>query len=295
MYSTSSEGLAIEIKIYLFAPLIENAQFFSVLHPRSVVALLQSFQEEIFSPGDFVMAHGQVGREMYFISRGRCSVHIPVDRYPDLAVGVSPWRREFLVTAEGKKAPLSPSERAKQKKKMIHIPVIAATIISHKKQELERIISTEDLALKAEAQALAAEEPSEDRSSPRGGDPPIINAQPRSPGEDPPLINPQRRASRQSDDGGELLPPLFPVTSSASAMDAGTISQRRGSQTCIRDSMQAAWHEQERRASLQSMNSMLELLGAASSSSEEGEDVEHEEQEPQRRYVLHVATEMCPV
>ena len=48
LYSTSSEALAIEIKIYLFAPLIENAEFFRVLAPRSVVALLSEFQEEIF-------------------------------------------------------------------------------------------------------------------------------------------------------------------------------------------------------------------------------------------------------
>lgn len=61
-----SQALQTEIKIYLFAPLIENAAFFQVLTPKGVAEILNRFQEEMFSPGDFIICKGQEGEEMYY-------------------------------------------------------------------------------------------------------------------------------------------------------------------------------------------------------------------------------------
>ncbi|CAD7932981.1 unnamed protein product [Amoebophrya sp. A25] len=74
LYNTSSKALALEIKICLFAQLIEKAPFFRDLHPSGVGEILDNFEEEVFSPGDYIIRFGQEGFEMYFILRGLCDV-----------------------------------------------------------------------------------------------------------------------------------------------------------------------------------------------------------------------------
>ncbi|CAD7940778.1 unnamed protein product [Amoebophrya sp. A120] len=76
LYHTSSRALVLEVKICLFAQLIEKAPLFYDLKPHGVGEIIDSFQEEVFSPGDFIIREGQKGREMYFILKGLCDVLI---------------------------------------------------------------------------------------------------------------------------------------------------------------------------------------------------------------------------
>ena len=65
----------------IFAQTPSLAHLWSRVHGRSTAslrALLLSFQETVFAPGDIVIRKGDVGREMFFIVRG--SVEVPAER-----------------------------------------------------------------------------------------------------------------------------------------------------------------------------------------------------------------------
>ena len=76
LYGSSSRALVLEVKICFFQQLIEKAPLFYDLKPQGVGELINSFEEEVFSPGDFVVREAQTGRSMYFILKGQCDVLI---------------------------------------------------------------------------------------------------------------------------------------------------------------------------------------------------------------------------
>ena len=74
--SDCSRALMAEMKIFLFASLIDRAPFFRALRPKGVACIIDHLTELTFSPGDFVIRKGMAGGEMFFIMRGVCSVWI---------------------------------------------------------------------------------------------------------------------------------------------------------------------------------------------------------------------------
>ncbi|CAD7971224.1 unnamed protein product [Amoebophrya sp. A25] len=90
LYHTSSRALVLEVKICLFAQLIEKAPLFYDLKPHGVGEIIDSFQEEVFSPGDFIIREGQNGREMYFILKGQCDVLINTNKTLAASGGAPP-------------------------------------------------------------------------------------------------------------------------------------------------------------------------------------------------------------
>ncbi|CAD7937067.1 unnamed protein product [Amoebophrya sp. A120] len=99
LYNTSSKALVLEIKICLFASLIEKAPFFRDLHPAGVAEILDNFAEEVFSPGDYIIRFGQEGFEMYFILRGLCDV-VVIRRNSMPGPNGIPTARNKLVVAQ---------------------------------------------------------------------------------------------------------------------------------------------------------------------------------------------------
>eukprot|EP00392_Amoebophrya_sp_AT5.2_P011037 g11112.t1 len=99
LYTTSSKALVLEIKICLFAALIEKAPFFRDLHPSGVAEILDNFAEEVFSPGDYIIRFGQEGFEMYFILRGLCDV-VVIRRNSMPGPNGIPTARNKLVVAQ---------------------------------------------------------------------------------------------------------------------------------------------------------------------------------------------------
>lgn len=84
LYASSSQPLVLEVKALLFRVFIQKAPLFQELKPEGIGELIDHFQEQIFSPGDYVIAAGQDGYEMFFLLKGECDVLIN----PNLPVGI---------------------------------------------------------------------------------------------------------------------------------------------------------------------------------------------------------------
>mmetsp|Transcript_123494 Transcript_123494/g.384394 ORF Transcript_123494/g.384394 Transcript_123494/m.384394 type:complete len:431 (+) Transcript_123494:1133-2425(+) len=75
------------IRVYLYQKVI-SSQFFANGGPNYLLAVVRVLEDRMFLPGDYVARRGEVGAEMFFISHGELSVHVPGGNSDDIASAV---------------------------------------------------------------------------------------------------------------------------------------------------------------------------------------------------------------
>jgi hypothetical protein len=74
LFKGLSLNLSIELKLFLFRQLLQDAPFFKDIAPAVLHKLVQNFNDQVFSPGDIIIRIGEVGQEMFFIVKGHVDV-----------------------------------------------------------------------------------------------------------------------------------------------------------------------------------------------------------------------------
>ncbi|CAD7970170.1 unnamed protein product [Amoebophrya sp. A120] len=82
LFRDLSPNLDLELRLILYKQLIETAPFFQELRSSAVGAVVSGFDEIVVCPGDIIIRKGAVGREMFFILKGRVEVCGSADGYP---------------------------------------------------------------------------------------------------------------------------------------------------------------------------------------------------------------------
>eukprot|EP00756_Hemistasia_phaeocysticola_P010025 Hpha_TRINITY_DN14982_c4_g13::TRINITY_DN14982_c4_g13_i3::g.143395::m.143395 len=71
------EQMRLELLMYMKIDFVEKVPMFTHATPPTKVLLAAALQQEFVPPGQVIIKHGDVGREMYFILHGYCDVIIP--------------------------------------------------------------------------------------------------------------------------------------------------------------------------------------------------------------------------
>jgi len=75
-FSTLSLELQTAIKLHMFDQLVRTTPFFRSIPMDTLKDIVSAFEEFVFSPGDVVIQKGDVGTDMFFISKGMVEVTI---------------------------------------------------------------------------------------------------------------------------------------------------------------------------------------------------------------------------
>ena len=74
LFDGLSEYLLIELKLFLFRQLFVSSDLFQDSDPKLIQQLVTALTECTFCPGDVIILRGAMGREMFFIVKGKCEV-----------------------------------------------------------------------------------------------------------------------------------------------------------------------------------------------------------------------------
>ncbi len=74
LFKGLSVNLLVELKLFLFRQLFISATFFKDCSSSLIQQIVLTLQECTYSPGDIIILRGQIGREVFFIVKGKCEV-----------------------------------------------------------------------------------------------------------------------------------------------------------------------------------------------------------------------------
>jgi hypothetical protein len=74
MFEDISQPLRSEIFLYLHADDLQKVELFMGCEARFIVRVVGLFEAKIFLPGDYIIVKGTIGKELFFLRKGRCSV-----------------------------------------------------------------------------------------------------------------------------------------------------------------------------------------------------------------------------
>jgi hypothetical protein len=89
MFDDVSKPLVSEVCLYLHADDLQKVALFKGCEAGFVVRVVRLFEPRIFLPGDYIIVKGAIGKEMFFLRKGRCSVLASIDGEVDVVAEIA--------------------------------------------------------------------------------------------------------------------------------------------------------------------------------------------------------------
>ena len=106
-----SKALASEVSLHCYRELIAECPMFKDAGGDCIVALVNRLTTRFYLPGDYVIKKGEIGKEMFFVSRGSCEAVEKGRGQPDLVFEEGKYFGEICLLKENRR---TKTIRAKQ-------------------------------------------------------------------------------------------------------------------------------------------------------------------------------------